>query len=102
MFACGENAANRAERMARPRAARWPEPSRAASLPVGKRAAPRIEKAVGSDSVKWILIRAATSPIPAPEPYTSHELQSCGLLGAPPLKDAATAPANRVVREPVL
>src|SRR5213593_3946235 len=97
MFACGENAANRAERIARPRAARWPEPSRSASLPVGKRASPRIEKAVRSDSVTWTLIRAATSPIPVADPCTSREVESCGLLGVPPQKCAAVGPPNGMI-----
>src|SRR3989454_8803914 len=83
--------------MPRPRAARWPEPSRSSSLPVGKRMSPSSANVVRSDWVTLTLTRAAMSPMPLAEPCTNRDVESTGLVGVPPKKCCAVVPPNGMI-----
>src|SRR5437667_2860014 len=86
MLVWGEKAPNRADRTPRPRTATWPDPSRSASLPVGKRTSPSSAKVLRSDCVTVTFARTAMSPMPVAAPSTNREVESWGLADAPPKK----------------
>src|SRR2546429_4006334 len=97
MLVCGEKAPNRADRMPRPRAATWPDPSRSASLPVGKRTSPSSANVLRSDCVTVTFARTAMSPTPVADPSTKRDVESTGLVDVPPKKCWAVVPPNGMI-----
>src|SRR6184192_2007228 len=98
MLVCGEKAPNRADRMPSPRAARWPDPSRSASLPVGNRTSPSSANVLRSDCVTVTYARTAMSPTPVADPSTKRDVPSWGLAAVPPKKCCAVVPPNGMIR----
>src|SRR5881398_779651 len=98
MLVCGEKAPNRADRMPSPRAARWPDPSRSASLPVGNRTSPSSANVLRSDCVTVTFARTAMSPTPVADPSTKRDVASWGLAAVPPKKCCAVVPPNGMIR----